>query len=256
VVDAVTLLVREEGWGDAKARLAQDVSILGDLADRVLVGGGGGSAWLGWCRLWCGGVLREGPRCLVCLRAAFLELPFCHVSDVLLSSCRACLLPPPWVPPSQEIREAEAAAAAAAAAEAEALAAAEAEAEAAAAAEAEAPPTFAAAPAPAKAAPAKAAPAKAAPASGPVAVVLSAIARSPVMLELPASAKGVAEIAGMVRLRLRGWCMWVPLLLATSPHGGCTPPHSAPLQTPLPPVFCCVHSPLPPPSPRTWWWMR
>jgi hypothetical protein len=112
VVDAITLLVRTEGYMDAKAILSKDASVLSALADEVLV-----------------------------------------------------------------IREEEAAAAAAA--EAEAAAAAEAEAEGAVVAEVAAPV------------------AAAAPASAEIASVLAAIQRSPLMLELPASHKGLAAIAGM-----------------------------------------------------------
>jgi hypothetical protein len=126
VIDAITLLMRDQGFFDAKQTLSKDVSVLGRLVDRVLAK-----------------------------------------------------------------REEEAAERAAELAEREAAEAAEAEGE------AEAAP--AAVPSFTYTAPAAKPAPVAAKVTGKAANVLDAIKRSPLMLELDSSVKGLNEIAGMVR---------------------------------------------------------
>ncbi len=131
MIDSITLLMRDQGFFDAKQTLSKDVSVLGRLVDRVLAK-----------------------------------------------------------------REEEAAERAAELAEREAAEAAEAEGEAEAA--PAAVPSFTYTP-PAAAKPAPVAAKPVAKASGKAADVLDAIKRSPLMLELDSSVKGLNEIAGMVR---------------------------------------------------------
>ena len=175
VVDAVTYLVRQYGWFDAKSMVATDAAVLGDAADAVLVRWALGAAWsdhASLCETWQRVHQQKNMPGLTYSREAAIAIDM-----------QPCTRP-------QVLREEEAKVAAE---EAARLAAEEADA-----AEEAAPAVARTFDAPRAAAPAPKAAAPAPKATGPVAALIDAIARSPISLTLDASAKGLNEVAGMV----------------------------------------------------------